>query len=251
MCIGLVQLVLTLPLLASQTGSPASGTLPIGQLQRVEQGVADLGPGSTSLRQPPAQLGLPTDFAGVYRIPETANSPYAGWYARVAGMGGLVAVFPRSTYRQNPDGSYTATLPPGTKFLVGGVPIGGGGGISTVPVNPLAINSRVDGAEASSQRIDSRIMPTTGSSEDLATWRPAPDRVVLRPLIVPPSDPRAFGFSMADLTSRMITEPGYRASRIAALMDAALAAQSNGPPMASHPSTSLSTAPTDGSPALP
>lgn len=232
----LVTLAAALPL-GQTAGQPATGTpigtqsLPLNQLQRVEQGIGDQGPMSISLRKPTADLRIPNDFAGVYKIPSNIDSPYAGWYARVAGMGGVVAVFPRSTYRQNPDGTYSATLPPGTQFLVGGIPIGGGGNITTAPqVNPLSVNSRVtekpagratdDAAKRVNQRVVDGIMPADAEAN---VWRPAPDRVVTRPVIVTPEDPRAFGFNWSELTARMVNEPGYRAGRVASLVEAAIA----------------------------
>lgn len=61
-----------------------------------------------------------------YRLGEVAPAPSgwnagagASWYARA--NGGLVAVFPRSTYVQTPQGTY-ADIPPGTVYGIGGVP---------------------------------------------------------------------------------------------------------------------------------
>ena len=179
---------------AAKHPTPGS-TLPLDQLKRVEQGIGDQGPASTTMRQAPADLRMPNDFAGVYRIPDIPGSPYAGWYARVRGMGGLVAVFPRSTYALNANGTPTATVPPGTQFLIGGIPNAPQPASQSAPINPLAIDGRID--SRTPQNPEPPPAPATPS---------------------PPAD-------WSRLTSRLCTEPDYRAARIAALLAAAVRAE--------------------------
>lgn len=86
------------------------------QLQRVEQARQDVGPLSTSTRNLPPDLRQENDFRYVYRVPASADSPYAGWFARRAG--GLTAVFPRGQY-DAARGGQRAVIPASTTFLIG------------------------------------------------------------------------------------------------------------------------------------
>ena len=134
---------LALSLAPSMALAQQSGSIPLRDLTRVQQGVGDVAPGSVSLASPPAYMRVPVDFSGVYRIPESSGSKYAGWYARIGGMGGLVAVFPRSVYEKLPDGSTVARLPPGTQFLIGGIPREAGIDAASV-TSELMVTTRVD-----------------------------------------------------------------------------------------------------------
>ncbi len=93
-------------------------------LRRVEPGVSDTGPLSTSLRTYSAELGVPDAFRDVYRL---QSGPRAGQFARVSGSGGVVAVYPRGQYTLTGDG-LRADIPNDTVFYIDGVPGGGGNG---------------------------------------------------------------------------------------------------------------------------
>jgi hypothetical protein len=135
-------------------GQPAGGSGSIGKgltvkdFVRVEQGRGDAGGLSHSLARGPATTSAPNDFSGVYQIPEDADSPYAGWYARVSGA--MIAVFPRGEYVASREGA-RAAIPANTRFFIGSVPLnarggGGGGGAKAKPENGRvgAVNERVD-----------------------------------------------------------------------------------------------------------
>lgn len=108
------------------SGGIAAATLPgsrplIGaDLERVTMGAGDINYLSADGRLPLANLRVFNDFTGLYRIPTTARTKYAGWYARE--QGGVMAVFPQSVYSKDGDGNIIADVPPGTIYLVGGIP---------------------------------------------------------------------------------------------------------------------------------
>jgi hypothetical protein len=217
-------------------------TVPIRDLDRVQQGVGDIGPAGTRLAQPPPLLRVPTDFSGVYRIPSTSGSKYAGWYARVGGMGGLVAVFPRSVYERMADGTTVARLPPGTRFLVGGIPRELGINEARV-TSELMVSNRVD------QRVDARLdappmgsTPASAKSPSGGPERPIDGRLTGNQSAGPqpasaqaPSgqaapqakpvagqQPQQADVSFQVLTQRLTSDEAYRRLRLGALAAAAL-----------------------------
>ncbi|MBX3357062.1 MAG: hypothetical protein KF745_01410 [Phycisphaeraceae bacterium] len=99
-----------------QPGNPAVSQSNNPQIQRVEQGVADVGPLSLSTRSLGVDLRRPFGFDSVYAVNGDRNG---GSFARISG--GLFAVFPRSVYRPTKDGIMTE-VPPGTVFYIGGLP---------------------------------------------------------------------------------------------------------------------------------
>src|SRR5436309_7301200 len=87
--------------LGALTSSPALAQITPPPPNRVEPGVGDRGPGSVSLRQAPLDLRSPAGFEGVYQIDRT--NPFASPGERTTPFfmrqdGGVMAVFPRSTY---------------------------------------------------------------------------------------------------------------------------------------------------------
>lgn len=105
----------------------------------VEQGVADLGPLSQSLRVEQPDLRAPAGFDQVYRLHSPSGESF---YARIGG--GVVAVFPRSVYVPTRRG-LLADIPPGTVFYIGGLPpvYNDQPGISALPPSPLLADTAV------------------------------------------------------------------------------------------------------------
>lgn len=88
---------------------------------RVDQGFADIGPSSSSLRRPESDLRQPTGFDTVYRFDRVdAFGNRSQSFVRVDG--GLYAVFPRSVYGVTAGGQVVADIPPGTVFHIGAPP---------------------------------------------------------------------------------------------------------------------------------
>ncbi len=106
--------------IARVLSSPAFGQTPADtqpvDLRKVDQGVADRGPLSTSTRSLQTDLRSGGDFRTLYQIPLTANSIYAGYYVRRSG--GVLVVFPQSTYSLSRAG-VIPSLPPNAIYLLG------------------------------------------------------------------------------------------------------------------------------------
>jgi hypothetical protein len=77
--------------------------------RRLQQGFEDVEPLARSLAIQPVDFRAPVGFEDVYDLGD-------GRLARIDG--GLIAVFPRSTYVRDASGVYP-TIPPGTVFYVG------------------------------------------------------------------------------------------------------------------------------------
>lgn len=89
-------------------------------LRRVEQGEADVNPlYATTTRDMGIDLRRPDDFSTLYQIDPNSSSRLAGRFARVAGGGGMVAVFSRGRYLETRRGLF-AEIPPDTVYLLGG-----------------------------------------------------------------------------------------------------------------------------------
>ena len=99
---------------------PGARPLTGADLERVTMGGGDINVLGADGRMPLANLRVFNDFTGLYRIPTTARTKYAGWYARE--QGGVYAVFPQSVYSRDGDGNIIVDVPPGTVYLVGGIP---------------------------------------------------------------------------------------------------------------------------------
>lgn len=181
--------------------SPGIG-LTIKDLRRVEQVRGDAGGLGKSLAQGPAIMAVPNDFAGVYQIPEDADTPYAGWYARFSGA--LIAVFPRGEYSAGPNGLMPVAAA-NTRFFLGSIPLNRGeagkGG------------ARKIGAEHAPgvERVDNRY---TGNEP--VTPMPSPDAP---PPVTVDTASDAAGVTAA--MGKMWADPVYRANRLRELMDRA------------------------------
>jgi hypothetical protein len=179
-------------------------SLELVQLRKVDQGYGDIGPLSTSLRQVAFDLHTPDAFREVYQIPADADSPYAGWLARVQGNGGLVAVFQRSEYMQVKKGM-APQVPAGTRYLVGG--------LNLVLEAPRAMPEGWV-----SMRIDTRVPETNAASLEQSPLHP----VTHRSEEVPPErieqQRRQRDSELTDRISRMFEDDGFRAERVERLL---------------------------------
>lgn len=81
-------------------------------LKSVDPGVADMGPLATQGRETSKDIRQPSGFDRVYEIEMNGQK----YFARI--NGGMIAVFPRSTY--NARGM--PVVPPGTTFYIGKLP---------------------------------------------------------------------------------------------------------------------------------
>lgn len=190
-------------LVAGGGAQPGTG-LTVKDMQRVEQVRGDAGGLSHSLARGPASLMVPNDFSGVYQIPEDADSPYAGWFARV--QGAQIAVFPRGEYVATRVGMIPK-VPANTRFFLGSVPMNAPGERASKPVRVPRAN----------ERIDTR-----------ATWSgkaPSVERPVSKPQ---PDAPRPVTLDTAtDLAGvkasiqKLCSDQTYRADRLRVLVDRA------------------------------
>ncbi len=118
---------------AAARPDPASASPP--RFTPVEPGSRDVSPLNTSLRRLDLNLRVPTGFDRVYAVtPQPGVGVAIGadggvllggtslsdvgvrWFARMSG--GLIALFPRSTFTQTPEGLMT-DVPPGTLYFLG------------------------------------------------------------------------------------------------------------------------------------
>lgn len=182
-------------------GGPGGG-LTVKDFRRVESGRGDAGGLSKSLARGPATVGTPNDFSGVYQIPEDADTPYAGWFARVSGA--MIAVFPRGEYIATRDG-VVPVMPANTKFFMGSVPLNG---------NAAGGASKREGraVEAENSRVDSN------------TRTALPDPVIARkadaatPVTVESAGDMA---GVREAMGKLCADPVYRANRVRELLERA------------------------------
>lgn len=203
-------------------------------LRRVEQGVADAGPLSISLRDLSGDLRTPDAFRDVYRLPNSVGRR-GGQFARVSGNGGIIAVYPRGAYTPTSNG-LRADVPPGTIFYIGGIPPDPPGfGPATGPSGAISlrIDPRVDrGLEPPEDRgvimprIDSiatRLFTRVIAARDEAPFEP--------PRAVAPDDAqraraadareqrlREREAELLDLGARLFSDPEFRSQRIATII---------------------------------
>ncbi len=130
---------------------PRADRLTLKDLRRVDAGMSDVGVLDGGLRSMPNDLRVPNNFAGVYQVPRDADTPYAGWFVRISGS--VWAVFPQSVYKRTRDG-ISIPVPPGTKFFLGGIPLGGRSGAT--PLNQDV--PELSGAPEDS-RVNTGVMP--------------------------------------------------------------------------------------------
>jgi|GEM_PF-2370553 len=218
---------------------PDSGTLlrpyaPREGLRRVEQGVADAGPLSISLRDLSGDLRTPDAFRDVYRLPNSVGRR-AGQFARVSGNGGIIAVYPRGTYTPTSNG-LRADVPPGTIFYIGGI-----------PPDPPGLGPPTGPSAAISLRIDPRVDRGLEPPEDRGVITPRIDSIATRlstrvipAMDVAPVDPpraavpddtqraraadareqrlREREAELLDLGGRLFSDPEFRSQRIATII---------------------------------
>ena len=190
-------------------GQPIGPGLTIKDLQRVEQLRGDSGGLSKSLARGPANLAVPNDFSGVYQVPEDADSPYAGWYARVSG--GLIAVFPRSEYTQGPSGM-VATVSANTRYFLGSIPRNQRPTERPSGVRPLN--------GLTTERVDRRGADNSRSEEQAKPKTPAPDAP--GPVTVDSASNTA---DVSAAIGKLCGDPIYRANRLRDLLARAEAAK--------------------------
>lgn len=184
---------------AGGAGQPVGRGLSIKDLKRVEQVRGDAGGLSTSLARGPATLEVPNDFNGVYQIPEDAETPYAGWYARVSGA--TIAVFPRGEYKAG-----MATLPANTKFFLGTIPLGD---------RPKENERASDRVGPVNDRVDARAGLRVGDKVEKDGARPlAPDA----PLPVTVDTAKDLD-GVREAMGKLCADPVYRANRLRELME--------------------------------
>lgn len=197
---------------AGALAQPAAERLQVTDLERVEGRVGDRNVLSSPGRVMPAQMAVPIGFEGVYRIPLTADTPYAGWFARASG--GVIAAFPASEYRFDKDIGVIPDIPSGTVYFMGGIPVRERVSVndSARPLSARPIVTAVSGLQ--SARLNMSVPPA----------RPG-DRVVLpsqragAQTAAPSPAERA-----AQRTERLILDDGYRAQRVSRLLQRAAGA---------------------------
>lgn len=138
---------------------PRADRLTLKDLKRVDAGMADVGTLDGGLRSMPNDLRVPNNFVGVYQIPRDADTPYAGWFVRISGS--VWAVFPQSVYKRTRDG-ISIPVPPGTKFFLGGVPLGGRTGAT-----PLNQDVPEFGGGPADSRVSTGVMPQRPGATDV------------------------------------------------------------------------------------
>lgn len=196
-------------------------------LQRVEQGVADIGPLSDTLREMDFQIDLrnPVGFSNVYRVPGRPD-------LLMRSSGAVYAVFPQSVYVQTEEG-IAAKVPAGTIFSIGmpapwSLPQRQ---IQPTMQPPTAINTAamvtVDPSMAS--RRDTRINTMVGGLAQNDGSDNADGEVLLdeddirleQPTIAQPPEP-------GTLLRTIATDEMYRAARLAELLRRAAQATRGG-----------------------
>lgn len=147
------------PTVNPEPRKPRADRLTLQDLKRVDAGMADVGSLDGGLRNMPNDLRVPNNFVGVYQIPRDADTPYAGWFVRISGS--VWAVFPQSVYKRTRDG-ISIPVPPGTKFFLGGVPLGGRTGAT-----PLNQDVPGLGGAPEDSRVSTGVMPERPGASDL------------------------------------------------------------------------------------
>lgn len=178
--------------------------LEVADLKRVEAQVADMNPLSPEGRVMPAQLEVPVGFNGVYKVPEDADTPVAGWVARVSGA--VIAVFPASEYRWHKKAGIYPVAPTQTMFMLGGIPLRDQPDESRA-VAPLVTPLETGVSLGISDRVDSMVRPTPGGARADARWpsRPTPPIADARPL-------------PQKQVERLALDEAYRAARVTELL---------------------------------
>lgn len=179
-------------------GIPGSGAL-----REVDAGVADVDPLRTSLYNTGGQADLRTPL-GFDRVFVGAD----GRYYRISGS--LVAAFDRSQYVADANGVYPE-IPAGTVFYTGGLPpeaIGNGVALESFPTVSGRTSGRVGGAMNASATARARFAPSPPSTGGIA-YESGSATALAREREETPGEPT------------IATDEGYRASRIALLIQRA------------------------------
>lgn len=179
-------------------GIPGSGAL-----REVDAGVADVDPLRTSLYYTGGQADLRSPL-GFDRVFVGAD----GRYYRISGS--LVAAFDRSQYVADANGVYPE-IPAGTVFYTGGLPpeaIGNGGALESFPTVSGRRSGRVGGALNASATARAGFGPPTRASGGIA-YESGSATALRREREEPAREPT------------IATDEGYRASRIALLIQRA------------------------------
>lgn len=193
--------------ISSATTDPSRGVGARTNLRLVDQGVADLGPQSTSLRSVGSRVELRQDtgWERLYRDEKT------GAYYRFNGAVG--ASFPRSSYVQTRDGTFPQ-IPAGTVFHVGGDHLAAARA-SRRPVGVLAEEAPEEGRL--STRVSNLVTPESAeggeiirgglpAKGDLARQEAVEDRL------------RSAEMARAVATPTVATNEAYRRKRMAELL---------------------------------
>lgn len=172
--------------------------VPQPQFKPVEAGFQDVSLLANSLRLEPLDLHSESDFSRVYEV-EIGTRLFGHRPARLFARraGGLTAVFPQSSYRPVGEGLLRADIPNDTVFLIGDEPTRLLGEPAPEAPSPARADLLADLRISEAASVD---------QPDSSAKTPPPRR------LAPPE---------SKLES-IWTNPEYRASRIASLLDRAL-----------------------------
>lgn len=187
-------------------------------MRPVEQGVSDMGPLSGPGRVLSPGLRQPSGFDRVYEV-EIDGKKY---FARQNGA--TVAVFPRSNYTTF-RGVVMPTVPAGTTFYLGGLPA------NARPLSPEEMPPNWAGQPQNlatpAKSLDNRVnlSAAAGSARDQVSpqWGASP------PSPQPTREqPRPVASNISPSSGSIWQSEAYRVQRTGQLIDAALAARTNG-----------------------
>ena len=180
------------PVAVMMVASTAIAQTP-GQLEPVDQRIADVSPLGLSLREMQPTLRDPNNFRELYRFPGDDEN-------LVRAQGGLYLVFQRSIYGSDKDGNVFPLVPPNTVFYIGPP------AAWTVSSAVQAV-ARAEVADAGriNDRLDLRIDPGMAGKTDTDQ----PVRQQISAADAPPEVSPA---------NRIVLDPEYRAERLRALM---------------------------------
>ncbi len=203
---------------AQTVGSGGAGASrdPAAGMRKVDQGYTDASPLGTSNRDVPLDLRVPDGFRDVYQLPASAGR-YAGWYARISGGGGIVAVYQQGRYTAV-NGGLRADVPADTTFFIGGLPRD-----RFAPISPIEGEGALGAglSRAISTRLETRIEVAAGGEDaNSAAEQEAGSTHTSR---TPPPEElaqraREREAVLIDSVSRLFSDEAHRAERVAALV---------------------------------
>lgn len=201
-----------------QTGSAPAGVRGGEKLRRVDQSVADVGPVSISTKDMGVDLRVPDEFRELYQLPRDGG-PYSGWFARISGGGGVIAVFPRGRYT-NTDRGVRVDVPPDTRFLIGGLPrsLDGDGGPERAAGSGGRIETKLElGGVGGSEK---PVRSGSPASAEPAPGQPSLRRDSSRP--VPPAvlaqQQRLRELELTESVAKLFSDEQHRARRLELLL---------------------------------